>query len=62
MPSFTYKQYFVIYEIRDGKIEVTHATANYNFTCFDGRKIFDSRGDVERYIDEGHWDIGPRNT
>ena len=62
MPSFTYKQYFVIYEDKDGKIEVTNATANYNFTCFNGRKEFDSISDVKRYIDEGHWDVGSGTT
>ena len=62
MPSFSYKQYLVVYEEKDGKIEVNRATANYNFNCFVGKKLFDSIADVKAYIDEGHWDIGPGRT
>lgn len=58
MPSLMYKQYFVIYEEKGGKIEIHKATANGNFICFDGRKLFDSIADLKNYIDEGHWDVG----
>ena len=47
---------------KDGKIEVSRATADYNFTCFVGKKVFDSIDDVKDYIDEGHWDIGSGTT
>ncbi len=62
MPSFYHKQYLVIYEEKDGKIEIHKATASGNFTCFEGKKVFDSISDVKRYIDEGHWDVGSGTT
>ena len=59
MKTFVYKQYSVMYEEKMGKVIVTHGTAQFNFTSFEGYKEFNSIDDVKHYIDEGNWDVGP---
>jgi len=53
MPSIQYKNYFVQYDVVDGKIVVRCATADWNFTCSYGGQVFDSLDDLKKYIDGG---------
>lgn len=56
--SLTYKNYFIRYRIEDGKVVVTSAIADWNFTCSNGGETFDSVDDLKRAIDNGLWAIG----
>ena len=59
MTSFQYKNYLVLYEIKNGKVVLLSAVADGNFTCSYGGKTFDPVEDLKKYIDSGVWDIGP---
>ena len=59
MASFRYKNYFVQYEVKDGKVVLSSAVADGNFICSYGGKTFDSVEDLKKYIDSGVWDVGP---
>lgn len=56
--TLRYKNYFIQYEERAGKIVVSRATADGNFQCSYGGETFSSVDELKRAIDNGLCGIG----
>ena len=60
--TLQYKNYFIQYEERAGKIVVSRATADGNFLCSYGGESFSSVDELKRANDNGLWGIGRFKT
>lgn len=56
--TLQYKNYFIIYEMKNGKVVISRATADGNFQCSYGGETFASVEALKKAIDNGLWGIG----